>query len=235
MRRCWFCLVLCLFAVGNRAFAKDKSSRLVFTFQAHARTVFYYLPEDPSARPVVVLLHGSGRDGMEMLDAWRGLAAAEHIILVAPNSLDAGKWDSLYDPPGFLEAAVDQVKAMHAIDPLRVYVFGHSGGGVFALDMALMDSDYFAAAAVHAGALGAENEHLFVYAERHMPVAIWVGDRDAFFPVARVTATKALFEAHGFQVQLHIVKNHNHDYAEVADAVDREAWQFLQQATLPAS
>ncbi len=225
-------LVLGLLAFGSQAYAKEKNNRLVFTFGGRPRTVYYYVPEDAGARPVVVLLHGSGRDGTEMLDAWRSLASAEHIILVAPNAMDPQKWDSLYDPARFLEAAVDQVKAIHAIDPRRIYLFGHSGGGVFALDMALMDSDYFAATAVHAGALGPENEHLFTYAERHMPIAIWVGDGDPFFPVARVAATKSQFEAHGFSVRMDVLKNHTHDYGEVSEKVDREAWEFLRGTEL---
>ncbi len=45
------------------------------------------------------------------------------------------------------------LKTKYPINPRRVYLFGHSAGAIFALHMSLMESQYFAAAAVHAGAL----------------------------------------------------------------------------------
>ncbi len=222
--------IACLLAFANHAGAKDKGNRLQFEFEGHLRTVYFYAPSDSGAMPVVVLLHGSRRDGTEMLNAWKGLASSEHFLLVAPDSLNTAEWDSKYDPPGFLHAAVDGVKAVHAIDPGRVYLFGHSGGAVYALALALIDSEYYAAAGVHAGALPAGSDHLFTYAGREIPIGLWVGDQDPSFPVDHVRATKDLFEAHGFHVQLTIVPKHGHDYSEASDRVDRQAWQFFAQS-----
>jgi len=234
MRRIQYCLVvLFLLAFANHAQAKDKSNRLIFTYDGHPRTVYYYVPDDPGEEPIVVLLHGSGRDGTEMLNAWKSLAASEHFILAAPDSLNSAVWDSQYDPPAFLHAVVDQVSAIHKIDSRRIYLFGHSGGAVYALALALIDSEYYAATAVHAGAFPAQNEHLFTYAKRDMPIAIWVGDHDTFFPVDRVAATKALFDSHGFHVQLNVIPNHSHDYAEASEKVDRQAWKFFEETELP--
>lgn len=234
MRRIHCCFViLCLLASADHSQAKDKSNRLRFTYDQHTRTVYYYVPNDPGEKPIVVLLHGSGRDGTEMLNAWKSLAVSEHFILAAPDSLNPSAWDSQYDPPAFLHAVVDQVGAIHKIDSRRIYLFGHSGGAVYALALALIDSEYYAATAVHAGALSAQNEHLFTYAKRNMPIAIWVGDHDAFFPVDRVAATKALFDSHGFHVQLNVLANHSHDYDEASEKVDRLAWKFFEETELP--
>ena len=168
-----------------------------------------------------------------MLDAWKVLAASEQFMLAAPDSLDAAVWDSKYDSPAFLHAVVAQVGAMHAVDPQRIYLFGHSGGAVYALALALIDSDYYAATAVHAGALPDQSHRLFPYATRHMPVALWVGDHDPAFGIDRVTETRDLFKAQGFDVQLSILKSHGHEYSEVAETVNRQAWTFFQGASLP--
>ena len=51
------------------------------------------------------------------------------------------------------------LKSKYPINPRRVYLFGHSAGASFALHMSLMESQYFAAAAIHAGALRATIWH----------------------------------------------------------------------------
>jgi dienelactone hydrolase len=66
-----------------------------------------------------------------------------------------------------------------------------------------------------------------------MPVAIWVGDHDSLFPLASVKATKAMFDEHGFHLELFIIPNHSHDYDEISTEVDRKAWDFFQSKQLP--
>jgi hypothetical protein len=56
----------------------------------------------------------------------------------------------------------------------------------------LMESEYFAATAVHAGSWRTERELSAIdYAKRKAPLAIIVGDRDAFFPLPSVKTTEA--------------------------------------------
>lgn len=81
------------------------------------------------------------------------------------------------DPPELFQAVVDQVKAIDPVDESRIYLFGHSAGAAYALFLAVMDSDRFAATAIHAGALQANPDVLFEQADRKMPIAIWLGDR----------------------------------------------------------
>jgi poly(3-hydroxybutyrate) depolymerase len=46
-----------------------------------------FVPEDLSAaRPLLIALHGGGRDAQSQLDLWRTLAAREQIIVLAPNA-----------------------------------------------------------------------------------------------------------------------------------------------------
>jgi dienelactone hydrolase len=167
-----------------------------------------------------------------MVDAWKDLASREHFILAAPDSYDSSNWDFETDPPAFFHAVVEQVKAKHAVDESRIYLFGHSAGAGHALLLAILDSNTFAAVAVHAGALTPENYHLFAYAERRMPIAIWVGSQDLYFPLDIVIATKKEFESHGFHVELSVIPGHDHNYYAISDKVNRDAWDFLKKTQL---
>jgi poly(3-hydroxybutyrate) depolymerase len=167
-----------------------------------------------------------------MIDAWKKLASKEQFIVAAPDSYDASNWSTEADPPEFLHAVVEQVKARHAFDENRIYLFGHSAGAVYALMLAVIDSHYFAATALHAGAVPPESNNLFSYAERRMPIAIWVGDHDPFFPLDAVTATKRGFESNGFHVELSVIPGHDHNYYAISDEVNSKAWNFLKKAQL---
>ncbi|HEY0794681.1 MAG TPA: dienelactone hydrolase family protein [Acidisarcina sp.] len=234
MRRFGYAVIMvCAVLLAIPAVAKDKVEKLTFSFDGSPRTYYSLVPEDAAPEPLVLLLHGSGRNGLEMTDAWKALATAEHFIIAAPNSYDPAIWQSDKDSPDFLREVVNQVKSRHPVDPSRIYLFGNSGGAVYALELSLIDSEGFAAAAVHAGSLAPANYDLFQWAKRKMPIAIWVGDHDPNFPLDTVKATKAAFEAKGFLVDLYVIPNHSHSYADVYDEVNRKAWDFLKRAQLP--
>jgi predicted esterase len=209
-----------------------KATRNTFEFAGHTRTFYAFVPNNEGPLPLVLLLHGSGRNGQIMVDAWKDLAAREHFILAAPDAYDPAFWQSDFDPPEFLHAVVDQVEAKHAVDRNRIYLFGHSAGAVYSLLLALLDSQLYAAIALHAGALQPDQFKFFANADRRMPIAILVGDRDPFFSLERVTATKNEFEANGFSVELIIIPFHDHNYYVISDEVNGKAWEFLKKARL---
>jgi predicted esterase len=211
---------------------REMATRNTFEFAGNTRTYYTYVPEAEGPLPLVLLLHGSGRSGQVMVDAWAALAAKEHFIVVAPDAYDPAFWQFKMDPPEFLHAVVDQIEAKHAIDRNHIYLFGHSAGAEYALLLAILDSHSFAAVALHAGALQPDNYRLFAYAGRRMPIAIWVGDQDLLFPVEQVTATKKEFESHDYPVELTIIPHHDHNYYVIADEVNSEAWEFLKKARL---
>jgi poly(3-hydroxybutyrate) depolymerase len=225
-------IAVCVLLVGLTASAKDKVTKSTFQFQRSTRTYYFFVPDVPGPMPVMVLLHGSGRNGQVMADAWKDLAAKEHFIVAAPDAWDSAGWSTQADPPAFLHAVVEQVAAQHAIDQSRIYLFGHSAGAVFSLVLSLIDSEYYAAAAVHAGALQPDQYSLFQYAERKMPAAIWVGDRDPNFPLDLVNATKKEFNKNGFPLEVSIIANHDHNYYAISDDVNRRAWEFLKKSHL---
>src|ERR1700746_241352 len=114
MLRCWM-MVLCALPLTIPASAKDKITKLSFDFSGHARVLYVVVPEKQGPMPVVVLLHGSGRNGEIMAGGGQDLAAREGFIFAAPDAFASAGWGSLVDPPEFFRAVVDQVKAIHPV------------------------------------------------------------------------------------------------------------------------
>lgn len=230
-------LLLFLFAlssVPHTGVSSDKISRDSITSQNKNRVYYLFVPESVKSgtpAPLVVLLHGSGRNGLTLAEKWKDLAAKEGIILVGPNSFDSKVWNSPTDGPDFLRDLVESLKSRYTIDSRRVYLFGHSGGAVFALYMSLLESQYFAAVAVHAGAL-AKNDPAIAVAKRKSPIAIFVGTRDAFFPVADVRDTRDQLQRQGFPVELTEISGHDHNYYDFSSKINQGAWEFLKKQQL---
>jgi len=73
---------------------------------------------------------------------------------------------------------IDSLKAKYPINTRRVYLFGHSAGAGQALYLSSLESENFAATAVHAGALRKEDGSHMDAARRKIPIAIFVGTDD---------------------------------------------------------
>lgn len=212
--------------------AKGKSSKETIVSGGQKRTYFLYVPEglDPRApAPLIILLHGSNRDGKSLIEKWKELADTERIILAGPNSANSSFWAVPGDGPDFLYDLIEELKVKYRINSRRVYLFGHSAGASFALQVSLLESEYFAATAVHAGALSPEAYPLAENAERKIPLAIFVGTKDPFFPLTLVRSTRTVLTSHGFTVELTEIPNHDHWYYDLAPKINRDAWEFLRK------
>jgi poly(3-hydroxybutyrate) depolymerase len=232
-------VALCLtLPLGTPASPVPKNSGIqkeFITFEGHKRTSYLFIPDSSPAdvaAPLIVLLHGSGEDGLSLAEPWRSLASKEGIILVAPNSANSRVWDPHADHPNFIREVVDAVEGKHAVDPHRVYVFGHSAGGIYALTLSLLESQYFAAVAVHAGVLRRETDETFERAERKVPIALWSGTLDSRIPLIAVQGTQSILEAHGYQVELHEMTGRDHNYYVHANEVNQAVWTFLRRHKL---
>jgi len=227
-------LLALMFIPLQTATASDKVVKDSIVSQNKNRTLYLFVPESvKSGTPatLIVLLHGSGRNGLSLVDKWKDLAAKEGIILVGPDSQDPSRWSSPVDGPDFLRDIVENVKSRYTIDPRRVYLFGHSGGAVFALYMSLLESQYFAATAIHAGALR-PNDPVIAQAKRKTPIAIFVGSRDPFFPVGDVRGTQDDLNKQGFATELTVMPGHDHWYYDLAPKINASAWEFLKKHRL---
>lgn len=233
-----FFLSFVLAASAASAATPGKISKEQF---AHGdRKVAYYLfvptsPTAPASAPLLVLFHGSGRDGSSLVEPWKKLAEKEGIVLLAPDSKDRAGWDVPVDGPEVVCALIDSVRqSWPVIDGRRIYMFGHSAGAVFVLYMAMLESEYFAAGALHAGAWRTPGDFGFLgdQAGRKMPLALTVGDRDAFFPLADVKATADALTKAGVPVETKVIPGHDHNYYVMSDKVNEWAWNALKGHTL---
>ena len=144
----------------SSAFAKDDITKELITSNGKTRPYYLYVPSTvkaPNLAPLIVTLHGSNRTGITLVEKWKDYAKKEGIILAGPDATNLRGWDSPHDGPDFLRDLVEELKTKYPVNPRRVYLFGHSAGAIFALHMSLMESQYFAATAVHAGALAGDD------------------------------------------------------------------------------
>ena len=134
------------------------------TFQGRERPYRLYAPTggSPSARPLVLQLHGRGGGGpwFDRMAGFIDLAGPQGFVLAVPDAID-GVWNDgrfaladrrgMADDVGYLTAVVDDAMARTPIDPQRVYVFGMSNGAAMAGRLACERADRFAAVAQVAG------------------------------------------------------------------------------------
>jgi poly(3-hydroxybutyrate) depolymerase len=230
----WIFLALPLLTI--QGLAADKIVKETFDSQGKKRAYYLFVPSSvktSASVPLIVLLHGSGRNGLSLVEKWKELASREGLIIVGPDSRDSLVWRTPEDGPDFIHDLVETLRTKYPINPRRVYLFGHSAGAVFAINLTMMESEYFAATAVHAGSWRDKREtSVMDFAKRKPPLAIFIGDRDAFFPLGSVRATEAALKGRGFPIELTVIKGHDHWYYNRAPEINRNAWDFLKRHEL---
>jgi poly(3-hydroxybutyrate) depolymerase len=229
-------LILILLLLGaTTVCAKDDITKELITSNGKTRAYYLYVPptvKPESPVPLVVMLHGSGRVGMSLVEKWKDLAKKENFIIAGPDSTNTQFWGSPQDGPDYLRDLVEELKKKYPINPRRVYLFGHSAGASFSLEMAVMESEYFAAAAIHAGALPPADRDLVPLAKRKIPISIQVGDSDQFVPLKVVRATRDFLNENGFNIELTEIPKHDHWYYDMAPKINLAAWEFLKKYEL---
>ncbi|HET6851053.1 MAG TPA: PHB depolymerase family esterase [Pyrinomonadaceae bacterium] len=215
--------------------AKDDITKELMTSNGKTRAYYLYVPptiKPPTPAPLIVMLHGSNRTGVTLVEKWKDFAKKEGMIIVGPDASNLAGWGSPQDGPDFLHDLVEELKTRYPINPRRVYLFGHSAGASFALHMSLMESQYFAATAIHAGALAPDDMSLIDLAKRKIPISIQVGDSDQYFPLKAVRATRDALKEAGIPVELIEIENHDHWYYDKAAKFNQTAWDFLKKYEL---
>ena len=231
MKLCAVLLFTLLAPAASPAAPAEKIVKESIRSQGTERTYYLFVPGKVSPEtpaPLIILLHGSGRNGLSLVERWREVAEKEGFIVVGPDALNPQGWRIPEDGPDFIHELVEALKARYPVNARRVYLFGHSAGAGQALYLSLLESEYFAATAVHAGALGAEDGPYIARARRKIPIAIFVGTNDPFFPLPAVRATRDALNARGFKSELTEIKGHTHSYYDRAGEINRSAWEFLK-------
>jgi polyhydroxybutyrate depolymerase len=235
MRSRRFAALLVLSFLAGHVFAA-KVEKQTLTSRGKERSYFLFVPDGLDAAhpvPLLLTLHGSGRNGASLVDRWKGLAAKEKFVLAGPDSTDPQFWSAPEDGPALLRDLADALRAKYPIDGKRIYLFGHSAGGGFALQLGLLESNYFAAIAVHAAALLPEDAPpLIALASRKVPFALFIGDRDPLVPIGAVRDTHETLVKAGFVAELTEIPHHDHDYYSRAGSINADVWKFLSRQAL---
>jgi poly(3-hydroxybutyrate) depolymerase len=222
-----------LLACVSTSAAKDDITKELITSNGKTRAYYLYVPSTVKApAPLIIMLHGSNRTGVTLVEKWKEYAKKEGIILAGPDATNLRGWASPLDGPDYLRDLAEELKSKYPVNPRRVYLFGHSSGATFALHMSLMESQYFAATAIHAGALAEEDMELIRLAKRKIPISIQVGDSDELFPLKAVRATRDALKEGGIPVDLIEIANHDHWYYDKAAKFNQTAWEFLKKYEL---
>ncbi|MCM3870022.1 MAG: alpha/beta hydrolase-fold protein [Pyrinomonadaceae bacterium] len=233
-----FALFLLTLSIALTAYpvSSQEISKELITSKGKQRAYYLFVPEKltpATPAPLIVVLHGSGRNGISLVEKWKDLAKKEKVIIVGPDALNSQAWNVPRDGPDFIHELVEALKAKYPVNARRVYLFGHSAGAGQALYLSLMESQYFAATAIHAGALrGSQDGQFIESAKRKIPIAIFVGTNDDFFPLPVVRATRDALNAKGFNAELTEIKGHTHWYYDKAPEINRSAWEFLKRHEL---
>src|SRR5918996_4899345 len=222
-----------LLAAVSSALAKDDITKELITFKGKERAYYLYVPSTVKGpAPLIVMLHGSGRTGVTLVEKWKDYAKKEGIIIAGPDATNLRGWGSPQDGPDYLRDLVEELKSKYPINPRRVYLFGHSAGASFSLHMGLMESQYFAAVAIHAGALTKRDYDVIELAKRKIPISMQIGDSDPLVPLEIVRATRDALKEAGFTVDLIEIENHDHWYYDKASKFNQTAWDFLKKHEL---
>jgi acetyl esterase/lipase len=161
-------------------------------------------PSKPAA--LVIAFHGAGGDENMFMDGYgagliKRLAEKRKFLLVTPltdvfKGAETGPaFDSLLAALGY----------DYGVDPKRIFVLGHSAGGLLTSRLAVLRGSRIAAAACLCGFLGFPDEL------REVPRTLVVAGE--FDPIANPARLEPLFEKAreaGYAVEFRLIKNYGH-------------------------
>src|SRR5882672_10723403 len=83
-----------MLGVTSLAFAQ-KVRKETFESQGKKRTYYLVVPDQVKVdhpAPLLLLLHGSGHNGLSLVDKWKELATKEGVIIAGPDSNNPESW-----------------------------------------------------------------------------------------------------------------------------------------------
>ncbi len=128
-------------------------ARLDVVLNGNKRRYYVYPPnamDGTKPRPAILLLHGAKRTGLSMIDMWDEVAKRHDLILIAPDGINQG-WGFEDSGPDYISALLADIEKKFPIDQKKIYLFGHSAGGIFPIYMGLIKANAFAAVGLRAG------------------------------------------------------------------------------------
>lgn len=206
-------------------------------------------PAGEPTRRLLVLLHGVGADGHDLIAlAPYFRALMPDALVVAPNAPEpfdmapfGYQWFSIRDleviprldgvrrAAPILDRFIDAELARLGLGEDRLILCGFSQGGMMALHVALRRRRPVAALISHSGMLIGP-EHLAAEIRSRPPVLLTHGAADDVVPAAALPVAKAALEAEGVNVRAHLVPGLGHG---IDETTVRTALGFVAEVARP--
>ena len=183
-----------------------------------------YVPEDyapGTALPVIVaLVGGIGTNNANFAAIWAEHSDGDFIIL-APSTggtkqgiwWNSGKYNVI--------AAIEETVSRYNVDTDRIYITGHSNGGIGAWHIAARFPDIFAGLAPNAGHAGGEGlkslDNAVLENLIHVPTLVQHGARDPVIPLKNAEASVARMKEFGCDVEMITYPNLSHRLKKTGD------------------
>ena len=213
---------------GRNYFAEHPSALFPLVFQKtlpDGRTVGanYWLtipagfPSAGKKFPLVVGLHGSGWLAHKI--SFKQVTSPQGpVFSVTPIDMD-GPWHI-----DFLNAFLDELESILPIDQDRIYVQGHSLGGMATWEWALDNPERFAAISPMAGI----GEPYRACRLKHVPAWVIHGGRDDVVPSGFADQMVTALEGEGAPVRYSIIEGGEHNMPRDFDSAQVLAWYLKQ-------
>ncbi len=91
-------------APAGSALDKDEITKELFT-RGKTRAYYLYVPstiKPDTKAPLILMLHGSGRNGITLVEKWKDYAKKEGIIIAGPDASNSRGWSAPQDGPDYL-------------------------------------------------------------------------------------------------------------------------------------
>ncbi|MEP5761410.1 MAG: dienelactone hydrolase family protein [Litoreibacter sp.] len=192
----------------------------------HGRRWYSYHTKNTfRTHPVVFLFHGSGRNGLSMIDMWRRVADREGLFLIALDG-DQLRWPMQDVAPTILHDILSEAETITRLDLDQVYLFGHSNGARYAQILNNLTEGPWRATAVHAGFNGLAAA---IIPENPKPIRFYLGNRDHIFSLDTLRDIANGLAERGHQVDIQIIPDHNHWFYVAGPAIAADAWAWLKR------
>lgn len=177
------------------------------TQNSAGRSGAYFVPskKPETGLPLMLVFHGTGGNGQDMVTAFEQLAEQEGFLIVAPDSRVSPDGQFTWQvgsangeiTEDFVHAltCLEEVVTLHSVDPSFMLAAGYSGGGSSAPYLATNLEDVFTHFAVlHGGIV------LGGIGDNYIPGWFSTGTDDNLRPPARVEQDKNFMQTIGYDV-----------------------------------
>jgi serine protease Do len=187
-----------------------KTGRFTHELPDHEHSAWAYVPDDynPAHQYGLMVWIHPGGDTMEaaVYRQWKSICDRRGIILLAPKAQRISGWNP--DEAEFVQAVVEDFQETYAIDPARIFLHGHSTGGMFAYHLAFKQRELFRGVAASAALMQSpppENQP-----DHPLQFHLVCGDKHPMFRIADMMVKR--LQAMKFPISFTVIKDHGDKY-----------------------